>query len=42
VMTLRHFIHWLAQYPLGVATLLYATGVCAVLVHAYFETQDQR
>ncbi|WP_455379117.1 hypothetical protein [Petrachloros mirabilis] len=42
MMTLRHFTHWLAQYPLGVATLLYAAAVCAVLVHAYFEHRAQR
>ncbi len=33
--------YWLAQNPLGTGAILYAMGVIAVLVHAYFEPREQ-
>ena len=38
----HHLLQWLTHNPLGAATVVYVTGVCGVLVHAYFEPRDQR
>lgn len=42
MLMFQNVFHWLAQNPLGIATVVYAVGVCVVLVHAYFEPRDER
>ncbi len=42
MLTVHNVIRWLTQNPLGAATMVYAAGVCAVLVYAFFEPRDER
>jgi uncharacterized membrane protein len=42
MLTINNFIHWMTQNPLGAATMVYAAGICAVLLYAYFEPRDER
>lgn len=42
IIAIQSLLQWFAQNPLGTATIFYVAGVFGVLVHAYFEPQDER
>lgn len=42
MQTIHTCWYWLTQNPLGAATIVYATGICTVLLYAYFEPRDER
>lgn len=41
LQAIEGYWHWLVHNPLGTGAILYAVGVLAVLVHAYFEPREQ-
>jgi hypothetical protein len=41
MVAFHQLVEWFVQHPLAAATLLYAAGVCGVLVYAFFEPRAQ-